>query len=716
MAQGVSAGCPLDESRLYGKPREMGDSGTGMDRGKDVFVTTVWRAMLAMLALALLTVSPATAQPTHIQPRLVAESAVPAPGGATTLALAMTPDPDWHGYWVNGGDAGFGLSVEWNLPDGVTVAPFRYPVPEPLILFGLMNHVYEHPYALLADVQIDKSIAPGTDLTLSGVADWLACTDKVCVPERAVISVKLTAGDGAIPAASQDRFDDWRAQLPQPLDRSGTWERRGDMLRLAVPLPAGTALDAPHLFVETQKLIDYAAPQSFSRNGDRLIVETRPNGAATGPVTALLKLGAGRGLSVRFEPGAVPRAGEAINAPRSGVDPALFWTALAGAILGGLILNLMPCVFPILSLKALSLARSGGNARDAKVEALAYTAGAVVTALLLGGALLALRAVGEQVGWAFQLQHPVSVLALLILALAITLNLVGTFELPAFGGGQALAGKGGAAGGFWTGALAAFVATPCSGPLLGAALGATLVLPAWAALPIFGGLGLGLALPFLVVGFVPALRSRLPKPGPWTDRFRKWMAVPMGLTALALAWLLWRQLGSGSQLIWPIVAVAMAVVLLTHYGAVQRGDRRSWLLVAAGLLFVGSLAGTVTEAGDADRRVTGSGSTFSPAALTAARAAGKPVFVYFTADWCLSCKANEAGAINRAAVQDAFKAKGVVTLVGDWTNGDPVITRTLADHGRNSVPLYLWYAPGAAKPEILPQILTPGLLTEKSGR
>ena len=680
---------------------------------KDGFMTQAWRAALALVALALLSLSPAAARSTHIQPQLVAESVAPAPGGTTTLALTMTPEKSWHGYWANGGDAGFGLSVEWNAPEGVTIAPFRYPVPDALILFGMMNHVYEHPYALLADVRIDPSIAPGTDLTLSGVANWLACTDKVCVPERAVISVALKAGDGTTSDASRTRFDGWRALLPQPLDRHGIWERRGETARFAIPLPADAALDTPHLFVETQNVVDYAAPQSFSRNGDHIIVETRTKGAAAGPISALLKLGGGRGLSLQLEPGAVPAAGEAIAVKTSAIDLALFWTALGGAILGGLILNLMPCVFPILSLKALSLARSGGDARSAKVEALAYTAGAIVTALLLGGVLLALRAAGEQVGWAFQLQHPVSVLALLILALAITLNLLGAYELPSFGGGQALVDKGGAAGGFWTGALAAFVATPCSGPLLGAALGATLVLPVWAALPIFGGLGLGLAIPFLAIGFAPALRNRLPKPGPWMGRFRKWMAVPMALTVLALAWLLWRQLGSGSLLIWPIVAVAMAVVLLTHYGAVQRGDRRSWLLIAAGLLFVGSLAGTVTDVADAERQVDTAGSTFSPAALSKARATGKPVFVYFTADWCLSCKANEAGAINREAVQKSFDKAGVVTLVGDWTNGDPVITRTLAEHGRNSVPLYLWYAPGAATPEILPQILTPGILTDR---
>ncbi|MGQ3287216.1 MULTISPECIES: protein-disulfide reductase DsbD family protein [unclassified Sphingopyxis] len=686
-----------------------------MNLTSEAFVTRAWRTVLALLALSFITMSPAHAQSTHIQPKLVAESAAPAPGSSTTLALTMAPEPTWHGYWANGGDAGFGLSVEWNAPEGVTIAPFRYPVPDALILFGMMNHVYEHPYALLAEVQVDKSVAPGTDLTLSGVANWLACTDKVCVPEKAVISVALKAGDGKIAPAERTRFDGWRALLPQPLDRHGTWERKGEMVRFAIPLPASTAIDAPHLFVETQDVVNYAAPQRFSRNGDHIVVETRFKGEKAGPVSALLKLGGGRGLSLTLDPGAVPAAGKAIAGKAGGIDMGLFWTALGGAILGGLILNLMPCVFPILSLKALSLARSGGDARSAKIEALAYTAGAIVTALLLGGVLLALRAAGEQVGWAFQLQHPVSVLALLILALAITLNLLGAYELPSFGGGQALVDKGGAAGGFWTGALAAFVATPCSGPLLGAALGATLVLPAWAALPIFGGLGLGLALPFLAIGFVPALRNRLPKPGPWMDRFRKWMALPMGLTTLALAWLLWRQLGGGEQLIWPILAVAMALVLLTHYGAIQRGDRRSWLLYASGLLLLVSLAGTVTEVAEAERTADGAGSTFSADALAKARATGKPVFVYFTADWCLSCKANEAGAINREAVQEAFDKAGVVTLVGDWTNGDPVITRTLAEHGRNSVPLYLWYATGAAKPEILPQILTPGLLTDKVG-
>lgn len=684
----------------------------GMDRGKDEFVTGIWRAAVALLAPLLLALAPAAAQGTHIQPKLVAESSEPAPGGTTAIALTMAPDKGWHGYWSNGGDAGFGLQVEWNAPEGVTVGAFRYPVPDALILFGMMNHVYEHPYALLADVRVDKSVAPGADLTLSGVANWLACTDKVCVPEKAVISVALKAGDGHIAPGERERFDAWRAKLPQPLDRAGTWERAGAKVRFGVPLPESTALDAPHLFLETQNLVDYAAPQAFSRNGDWIVIETRGKGDGSGAVQGLLKLADGRGLSVRFEPSAVRLAGDPIRTASDAVDLGLFWAALGGAILGGLILNLMPCVFPILSLKALSLARSGGEARTAKVEALAYTAGAVLVCLALGGLLLGLRAAGEQVGWAFQLQHPLSVFLLMLLAVAITLNLLGFYELPSFGGGQKLASQGGAAGGFWTGALAAFVATPCSGPLLGAALGATLVLPAWAALPIFGGLGLGLALPFLAIGFIPALRNRLPKPGPWMAKFRKWMALPMGLTAIGLYWLLRQQTGPGIHGAMILVLMIILIGAMAHDWRKRGRPRKQMILLYVLMLtLMGASAWDAFRKPDvvADNRQS---EIFSPAALAKARATGKPVFVYFTADWCLSCKANEAGAIDRAAVQEAFRDKGVITLVGDWTNGDPVITRTLAEHGRNSVPLYLWYAPGADAPVILPQILTPGTLTD----
>lgn len=671
-------------------------------------------AMAALCALLIMAASPAAARTANITATLVLETAAPAPGKSFTAAISMQPSAGWHGYWLNGGDAGFGMDVDWNLPDGVTIGEIQYPVPEALTLFGMMNHVYEHPYALLAAVTVDESVPPGRDITISGIANWLACTDKICVPEKAVISATMTAGDGAIAAETRARFDGWRAALPRPLDQHGRWERRGEALRFAIPLPENVALAAPHLFIASDGVADYAAPQRFSRNGQDIIVEWRAKGNGAGSVDGLLKLAEGRGLSVRFEEGAVPPAGQAIQTAADAANLSLFWTALAGAIMGGLILNLMPCVFPILSLKALSLARSGGDARGARVEALAYTGGAIVTALLLGGVLLALRAAGEQVGWAFQLQHPVSVLVLLLLAAAITLNLAGVFALPSFGAGDALARQSGAAGGFWTGALAAFVATPCSGPLLGAALGATLALPAWAALPIFGGLGLGLALPFLAIAFVPALRRRLPGPGPWMEKFRRIMALPMGLTALALVWLLWRQTGSWMVIAPALAALALFLLSLRQWGAVQRGTGRKALLLFLAATCVGMTALAGARLAAAERPANSAGDRYSETALAQARASGKAVFLYFTADWCLSCKANEAAAINRAAVVDAMEAAGVIILVADWTNGDPAITRKLADHGRNSVPLYLWYAPRADQPDILPQILTPAMLTARA--
>lgn len=622
---------------------------------------------LILLWFAAFFAAPAIAQaplPTNISPQLIAEHSTPGPGGTTTLALLMTPKPGWHGYWKNGGDAGFGLQIEWDLPDGVTVGAFDYPVPEPLVLFGLMNHVYKQPYALLARVQVADDVAPGTDLSFSGKALWLACTDEVCVPEEAVIAVKLTAGQPGAAVKADQRFDAWRAALPPLLDRNGRWERRGDTLRIGLPIPEGVAISDPHLFVATAQLIDYGAPQSFSRNGDWLIIEAPLKGDAAGHAEALLRLQGARGLEVKLSPGAVPAAGQPLMMASGGIDWSLFGWALGGAILGGLLLNLMPCVFPILSLKALSLARAGGDAREAKVEALAYAAGAVAVALLLGGLLLALRAGGAEIGWAFQLQNPWSVGALLLLTLAITANLLGLFELPSFGGGDALTRAGGAKGGFATGALAAFVATPCSGPFMGAALGATLALPAAAALPIFGGLGLGLALPFVAIAYSPALRRRLPKPGAWMATFRKWLALPMAITALALAWLLWQQVGTA------------------------RHDPAAIAAKAS--------------------------SAWSPEAFAAARASGKPVFVNFTADWCITCKVNEQTSIGRAEVQAAFDKAGVVQLTGDWTNGDPTITRALAAQGRNSLPLYLWYAPGEDQPEVLPQILTPDALIERA--
>jgi thiol:disulfide interchange protein len=387
---------------------------------------------------------------------------------------------------------------------------------------------------------------------------------------------------------------------------------------------------------------------------------------------------------------------------------------LLGALVGGLLLNGMPCVFPILSLKALSLARAGETEAAARREALAYCAGAILICLILGAALLALRAAGVAAGWAFQLQDPRIILVLLLLVTAIALNLAGLFRLPTIGGGDTFAGQGGARGAFFTGALAAFVATPCTGPFLGFALGAALVLPAWAALAVFAGLGLGLASPFLLLGFVPALRNRLPKPGAWMGRFQRLLAAPMFLTALGLAWVLGRQTGVDGM----VLGLGAALLLglgLWWLGRRQEG-RSLWpaflvilIAIVAPLPFIRT-AGSALSAGGGSAL---GAEPFSEARLVALRAQG-PVFVYFTADWCLTCKVNERVVLDRAEVAEHFRARGVRTLVGDWTRGDPAITAFLARHGRSGVPLYLYYAPGR-EAEALPQLLTVGTMTGLGG-
>ncbi|MBA3898511.1 MAG: thiol:disulfide interchange protein, partial [Sphingomonadaceae bacterium] len=493
--------------------------------------------LLALCVTLMTLAAPALAQTTHIAAQLVAESSAPAAGSDVTLALDMRPAPGWHGYWSNPGEAGFEPVFKWTLPPGVVAGAPAFPVPKTLTIAGLMNYVFEGEHALLFRVHVPGGLAKGAALPLRLSANWLACTDKICVPEHGDFALDLKVGDGAKDRAA--RFDAWRAALPAPLGADAHFARESDVLRIAIPYPAGAALADPHFFPLANGTIVDAAPQRFARDGDRLIATlSAPKDSNTAPIGGVLAIGGGRGLSLTATPGPAPEA------DAGGLAAILF--AIGGALLGGLILNVMPCVFPILSLKALSLAQAGTDERAARREALAYAGGAIATCVALGATMLALKA-----GWAFQLQDARVVLLLLLLVVALALNLAGLFALPTLAGGVD------ARGGFLTGALAAFIATPCTGPFLGAALGAALVLPVAAAMGVFAGLGLGLALPFLFVGFVPAIRRRLPKPGAWMERLRRILAVPMALTALWLGWLLWRQAGS-SGLALGIGAVAVA--------------------------------------------------------------------------------------------------------------------------------------------------------------
>jgi thiol:disulfide interchange protein len=617
-----------------------------------------------------------------------------------SLAIRMRPEPGWHGYWKNPGDSGTEPSVKWTLPRGAAAGPLEYPIPGRLIVGGLMNYVYEGPYALLVTLKVPEGLAPGTKLPIRGKFDYLVCTREICVPESADLALDLSVGAAGTLPTRRAAFDRFRQALPKPLTSEARFEWSGGRFRLSIPLPASMAAKEPYFFPLTDGAIAYAAEQTVTRNGDALIVETRAGGTQPSSVAGVLRLGDGSGLSLSARPGAVPAAG----ADAAGLGVFAIFAALGGAVLGGLLLNVMPCVFPILSLKALSLARASGDEAGARREALAYAAGAVAICLALGAAVLALRAGGMSAGWAFQLQDPRVILLLLLLMTAIGLNLAGLFELPSIGLGGTLASGGGAAGAFWTGALAAIVATPCTGPFMAAALGTALLLPLPAALAVFAGLGLGFALPFLILGFVPAARRRLPRPGPWMVRLRSILSVPMFLTALGLAWVLGRQSGANGMTIG--LGAALLLGLTLWWVGSRHGDGRSWLrlapaaaAMAAGLFFlpVGGegLAAASPLAGE----------PFSETRLAALRQEGRPVFAYFTADWCITCKVNETMVLQREEVSRTFAQGKVAVLVGDWTGGDAAIGRFLGSQGRSGVPLYIYYAPDKA-PEILPQLLT----------
>ncbi len=659
------------------------------------------RRLVLLLAL-LLAATPASAQPRQnaIQPELVAEGPA-VPGGEVELAILMRTKPGWHGYWQNPGDAGLPMKVNWKLPPGFSVGELRYPVPTRLTIAGLMNYVYERDYAVLTRLKVPAGASGIVPIRAS--ATWLACTDKVCVPESGEFSLDLPTGG----LASMDtRFNEWRRALPQPLGSRARFEIDGNRLRVGIPLPADVRVDQPYLFPAVDGVIDYAGKQSFRRNGDLLIAELPRKRGEPNSFSGVLSLGDERGLAIDAVPGDVPDGGNLIGALAS---DALLW-ALLGAIAGGILLNLMPCVFPILALKALHLARSGGEARHARRDALAYAAGAMVGTGALGLALVAIRAGGSAAGWAFQLQDPRTIILLLLLATAITANLVGLFAVPTVAGEQRPTGS------FGTGALAAFVATPCAGPFLGAALGTALLLPLYGSVLVFAALGLGLAIPFIAVAFIPALRKRLPAPGPWMKRLQRFLAIPMGASAVAALWLLYRE--AGEQGLWiGLAAAALLLIGLAVVGVTQRrGHSLPWFglaLAAASLIAAIALAPDKAATGVA--RIEGA-ETWSNDLVREELAAGNPVFVYFTADWCLTCKVNEAAAIDRKPVREAFNSAGVKVLAGDWTSGDPAITRFLESRGRAGVPLYLWYEPGSAEPEELAQVLTPAMLISRARR
>ncbi len=707
------------------------------DRVRRAVVRAPW--LLLILAAAALLASPLlAATPGHITASLLASTEHPRPGASFLIGLRLTPDKGWHSYWSNPGESGLAPTIDWQGPAGLKFGPLEHPAPTVLKVMGITSFVHAGEHVLLSRVQASRSIAPGTHLPIEAQLSWLACSASLCVPGRAVLRLDLTAGDGA-PGPASTFLKSAERRLPHEAGEGAFFVDHGD---LVLRLPAGARLDGARaaFFPDRNGAFDPAAARASVIAGATEI-RTRARGAVPGRLSGVVSDGrsayrvtfrrtapgparssaaASQELPVVQASAAVPRGrapapagllSASREAPKAVAPPPVL-AALLAAMLGGFLLNLMPCVFPVLSIKAIALARAGTSERAAKADALAYALGSVISCAALGLMILVLRLMGDEVGWSFQLQHPGVTLLLALLAAAITLNLAGLFELPSLSFNARPAGANGRWSSMAAGALAAFVATPCSGPFMAAALGATFVFGPAMSLAIYAALGLGLAVPMLLVAFVPRLRKALPPPGDWMDAFRRWMALPTGLAALALMWLLYRQAGTIAVIQGTAVVLAFGVALGWVGWRQDSGAGRRWFALVPATAAIAGLA--LVWPAPAPLSAQASSATvqqFSEARLAQLRRAGVPVFVDISADWCLTCKINERIAIDRPETRAAFDEAGIVTLRGDWTNGDPAITRFLASNRRNSIPFYLFYPPGQDA-EPLPQLLTAGSLRD----
>ena len=638
------------------------------------------------------------------------------PGEPLRVAVRLTPDAGWHTYWLNPGDAGRGTQTRFSGLPGLAVDGPQWPAPKAKDEGELVTYGFSETHTLL------YTLTPPADLEgpqlLQARVDWLVCK-AICIPGGATLREPLDLGPRG-PAAHGDVFAAAEAALPAPASGPpGRFQLAEGELRLA--LPPGIARGA-EVFPARPYLVDHAVGPRWA---DAAVDGTAAGGAArlawplafegveTPEQLRAVVVSAGQARWVDFEAGAVaavppadPVAGAAAAA--GDASPTML-LALLFALGGGLLLNLMPCVFPVLAIKAMGLAR-GDNLAAKRQEALLYTAGVLASTLLLALLLLGLRATGAALGWGFQLQNPAVVAGLAVLMAFLGLALAGWTQIGVrwMGWGQGLTHGDGPRAAFFTGVLAVVVASPCTAPFMGVALGYAVTQPALVALAIFASLGLGLALPILVLAGVPALAKRLPRPGPWMDRFKLLMALPLLGTAVWLYWVVWNQAG--------LLAVLLGVAALALLATVtyQRRDGRPlggpWLR-GAGLGLATALVLAPALLPPAQSRLAGDWQPWSQARVAELRAAGEPVFVDFTADWCITCLVNERAAIADPGVQRLIAAKGVVLLKADWTRQDPAVTAGLAEFGRNGVPLYLLYD-RAGEVEVLPQLLTPGMLRE----
>jgi thiol:disulfide interchange protein DsbD len=689
-----------------------------------------WLArILGSLVLGLAAL-PAAAEPApgpHVDASLVADHAGIAPGQTIHVALRQQIQPHWHTYWKNPGDSGEPPRLAWTLPAGFATGDVVWPTPGKIPVGPLMNYGYEGEVLLPVPLTAPAAARVGDTAHLAAKVEILVCAE-ICVPETKQIALDLPVTGAPAPADPTwgPKIGQVIAAAPQPAPLTAAFQPKGAGVALAIagaPLKGAGAADA-YFYPASATAIDHAKPQAIERGPDGLTLTLAPGydfqgGKAPPSLAGVLAIG-GKAYEVSAVAGPAPPGTSGLGPPpakgaEGGADLGLL-TAAVFAFVGGLILNLMPCVFPILAMKATSLAIHGGGEERAaaRAQGLAFGAGALVTFVALAAALIALKAAGSAVGWGFQLQSPPVVAVLALLMLAVALDLSGVFDVGTSlqGAGTGLASRGGLAGAFFTGLLAVVVAAPCTAPFMGTALGWALTQPAAAALLVFAALGLGFAAPFVAVAFVPGLLARLPRPGPWMEVFRKAMAFPMYGAALWLAWVFAQQTGPAdlAKLFAAGVILALAGWLA---GLAQRriavGGRAAGLGVAAALATVVAVAAVVWPK-DAAAELTAE--PYTPERLAELQAQGRPVFVNYTAAWCVSCQVNDKVAISTGEVRSAFARHKVAYLKADWTKRDAGIAAELASHGRAGVPLYLVYGRSGGDGVILPSILTPQIVVK----
>ena len=687
-----------------------------------------------LVALALLVSGRAHAAMTnagHVQLELVSAAASIAPGQTLYVALHEKIRAGWHTYWRNPGDAGEPPKLGWTLPAGWKAGDIVWPAPKRLPVGPLMDYGYENEVWLPIPVIAPRSAPAGKPATLKAAVSILVCKD-VCVPEDATLQLDLPVSAQS-PAATNASIAAALAAAPKLPPLSAAMALKGGVVKLAV-LGAGlhraTVRDA-YFFPYSSTAIDQPKPQTVERGPGGLTMTLQPgfafkNGPPPETLDGLLEVD-GHPFEVHAQQGALPAAAGGLGpaqASQTGFGGGDGFTALAlaagAAFLGGVVLNLMPCVFPILSMKAIGLASHAGETRRSRLHGLAFLAGVLLTFVGLAAALIAAKAAGGAVGWGFQLQSPGVVAALALVMLLIGLNLSGLYEAGlSLQNAAAQAGGSGLVGSVLTGTLAVVVAAPCTAPFMAGAIAYALTQPEAEALMVFAALGLGFAAPFALIAMAPGLLGRLPRPGPWMEALKKALAFPMYGAA---AWLLYvLTLQAGTTAMAALLAAAVVLALAAWlYGAGQRAmlaGRRPLVvyglsLLAAAVAIACAVGGVEAGAAPAASTSAASGSLpeqpWSAERLASLQAEGRPVFVDFTAAWCITCQVNERTSLTTPAVLSAFSRTHAVYLKADWTRRDAAIAQALAEHGRAGVPLYLVYGKAGGEPQTLPQILTSG--------